>query len=135
MTRLPLVAAAAFALIASGAAGAATPAAQPMAASQTPAAHASVHVGPVVDPDAMKSLNHHSLRAQLSQNLAEAGFTDVKIIPSSFYVRAKNKKGEPVAMVIGPDSFTAVTEVKTQATASEPKTSQGGMQKAKPSKG
>jgi hypothetical protein len=128
MKNLPLAAAAAFALIATGAAQAATPSAQPMAASQTKAAASSTNKGAVVDPDEMKTLNQHSLRAQLRENLSKSGFTDIKMIPSSFYIQAKNKMGEPVAMVIGPDSFTEVTEVKTgspakpQASVTQPQT-------------
>ncbi len=33
------------------------------------------------------------------------------VTPSSFYVQAKDKKGDPVAMVIGPDSFAEVTDI------------------------
>jgi hypothetical protein len=116
MNRLPLAAAAAFALIGAGAAHAAAPSASHMATSQTHMATSQTQAatannkGSVVDPDEMKSLNQHNLRAQLRDNLSKSGFTDIKIMPSSFYVQAKNKKGEPVAMVIGPDSFTEVTE-------------------------
>ena len=116
MNTLSLAAAAAFALAAAGAANAATPATQPAATSQTQAA-TSANQGASADSQSMKSLNQHSLRAELMQHLSNNGFTDIKIMPSSFYIQAKNKNGEPVAMVIGPDSFTEVTEVKTQASA------------------
>ncbi len=33
-------------------------------------------------------------------------------MPSSFLVRAKDKSGNPVMMVINPDSVTAVTEIE-----------------------
>ena len=40
--------------------------------------------------------------------LQQSGFTDVKIMPDSFLVRAKDKSGSPVTMFIGPDSVTEV---------------------------
>jgi hypothetical protein len=47
-------------------------------------------------------------QAKFRQDLSQAGFTDIKIMPESFLVRAKDKAGRPVMMVINPDSFTAV---------------------------
>lgn len=90
-----------------GANAAETPAA---ATAKTPAYAAPV----IADADAMKAadeLHHTNLRQQLQAQLAKAGYTDVKIAPSSFFIRAKDKKGDPVAMVVGPDSFSEVTEV------------------------
>src|SRR5581483_12471388 len=49
------------------------------------------------------------IRQQVQQNLSKAGFTDIKIMPESFLVRAKDPNGNPVMMVINPDSVTAVT--------------------------
>ena len=64
-----------------------------------------------------------SIRQQLEERLTKAGYTSVKVMPSSFFVQAKDKKGEPVSMVIGPDSFTEVTELKAgRASADESKT-------------
>ena len=34
--------------------------------------------------------------------------TAVSVTPASFLIRAKDKQGNPVEMVIGPDSFTEV---------------------------
>ena len=48
-------------------------------------------------------------RQQLQNDLTKAGFTDIKIMPESFLVRAKDSKGTPVMMIINPDSFTEVT--------------------------
>ena len=56
-------------------------------------------------------MNHTNLRQQLQDQLTKAGYSSIKIMPSSFYIQAKDKKGEPVAMVIGPDSFAEVTEI------------------------
>jgi hypothetical protein len=57
---------------------------------------------------------NQSIRQQVKNNLAQAGFSDIKIMPQSFLVRAKDKSGNPVMMVINPDSVFAVTEHKGQ---------------------
>jgi hypothetical protein len=38
----------------------------------------------------------------------QAGFADIRIMPESFLVRAKDRDGNPVMMVINPDSITAI---------------------------
>ena len=48
---------------------------------------------------------------ELRQSLASAGFTDIQVMPQSFLVRAKDKGGNPVMMVINPDSVAAVTAI------------------------
>ena len=58
---------------------------------------------------------HLSIRKQIEDQLTKSGYTAVQVIPSSFLVRAKDKKGEPVEMVIGPDSLTTITEVAPAA--------------------
>jgi hypothetical protein len=50
-----------------------------------------------------------AIRQQITQQLSQAGFTDVHVMPESFLVRAKDPQGHPVMMVINPDSITAVT--------------------------
>ena len=52
-----------------------------------------------------------AIQQRLSQDLQRAGFRDIHIMPESFLVRAKNKDGMPVMMIINPDSVTAITEV------------------------
>jgi glucose/arabinose dehydrogenase len=52
-----------------------------------------------------------SIRQQVMENLQKSGFTDIHIMPESFLVRAKDKDGNPVMMVMNPDSITAVTEI------------------------
>jgi len=63
-----------------------------------------------------QSQNDQSIRQQVKNNLAQAGFSDIKIMPQSFLVRAKDKGGNPVMMVINPDAVMAVTEYKGQTT-------------------
>jgi opacity protein-like surface antigen len=52
-----------------------------------------------------------NLPQEIRAKLKDDGFTDVKVVPGSFIVSAKDKKGEPVTMVIGPDSMMMVTQV------------------------
>ena len=52
-----------------------------------------------------------AIQQKVQKNLQDAGFTDIHIMPSSFLVRAKDKDGNPVMMVINPDSVTAVTAI------------------------
>lgn len=47
---------------------------------------------------------------KLRDDLGKAGFTDITVMPSSFLVRAKDSAGNPVMMLINPDSMTAITE-------------------------
>jgi hypothetical protein len=62
--------------------------------------------GSISAPDANTAAN---LRQEVQQNLSKAGFSDIKIMPESFLVRAKDPNGNPVMMVINPDSIAAVT--------------------------
>jgi hypothetical protein len=55
--------------------------------------------------------NGPTISARLRQSLTQAGFTDVHVMPESFLVRAKDKDGNPVMMVVNPDSVTSVTTV------------------------
>ncbi len=61
---------------------------------------------------------------KLRNDLSKAGFTDIKIMPQSFMVRAKDSQGNPVMMVINPDSVTAITE-QTESTNSASNSTHG----------
>jgi len=50
-----------------------------------------------------------NLRNNLTQMLSKSGYTDIRVAPSSFVVRAKDDSGNPVVMSISPDEFTEVT--------------------------
>jgi hypothetical protein len=52
--------------------------------------------------------SRETLRQQIKSNLEQAGFSDVKLMPDSFLVRARDKSGNPIAMIINPDSITEV---------------------------
>jgi hypothetical protein len=49
-----------------------------------------------------------AVRDRLVQNLKQSGFQDIRVQPESFLVRAKDKDGDPVMMVINPDSMTEI---------------------------
>jgi hypothetical protein len=87
----------------------------------TNAANTPADAKPVIaDANAMKAadeLHHTTIRQELQDKLTQAGYTSVKITPSSFFIEAKNKQGNPVQILIGPDSFTEMTAL-TPATAS-----------------
>ena len=100
-------------------------AAQAQTADKGPVAQNSNAMATADQPDAAKT----NIRQQIQDQLTKSGYTDVTVTPSSFYVHAKNKNGDPVAMVIGPESVTEVTETpmakaatpgatKTQSTSS-----------------
>ena len=59
----------------------------------------------------MNNQANMNIRQHVKQDLEQAGFTNVQVMPESFLVRAKDKQGRPVMMVINPDSITAITEV------------------------
>jgi hypothetical protein len=49
------------------------------------------------------------VQARIRQNLQEAGFTEIQMMPTSFMVHAKNRDGNPVMMLVSPDSIQAIT--------------------------
>lgn len=68
---------------------------------------------------ASKSPSGATIQTQLTQDLDKAGFTHVEVMPESFLVRAQDKEGRPVIMVINPDSVTSLTALN-QATGDKP---------------
>ena len=48
---------------------------------------------------------------QIKKNLQQAGFKDIRLVPSSFIVRAEDQNNNPVMMVINPDSVTALSAI------------------------
>lgn len=56
------------------------------------------------------SAGNMHIAQKLRADLDKAGYTDITIRPSSFFVQAKNSEGNPVTMMISPDSVTALTE-------------------------
>jgi sporulation protein YlmC with PRC-barrel domain len=67
-------------------------------------------------PDKNANEAKANLRDNLAQMLTKSGFTDLRIAPNSFTVRAKDSDGNPVVMSISPDSFAAVTTIDGAST-------------------
>jgi len=97
---------------------------------QTPPAQQSPSPAPQQSPSAAPqqqqggqnaSQNAAQIQDHVRKNLEQAGFTDIKMMPSSFLVRAKDREGNPVMMVINPDSIASVTLQRGSST-----TGQGG---------
>ena len=57
----------------------------------------------------------HSLRQKMTSDLQKAGFSDVQVMPESFLVHAKDSSGNPIMMVINPDSVSEVTSYTSNA--------------------
>ena len=47
----------------------------------------------------------------MKSELEQAGYKDVRITPLSYLVQATDKGGNPMMMVITPNSMTAVTDM------------------------
>src|SRR5262249_51449752 len=45
---------------------------------------------------------------QVKNDLKQAGFSDVQVVPQSFLVRAKDKNGQPIMMLISGNSIMAI---------------------------
>jgi hypothetical protein len=119
--RVALITSAAALLIATGAVAQAPP---QSGASQISPGTSSTSQG--AGPGTMQNQKQPTIRSQIQQNLQSAGFTDIRIMPSSFLVRAKDRDGNPVMMVINPDSFEAVTEVGRPGTQQQGSQQPGG---------
>jgi hypothetical protein len=72
------------------------------------------------------TVNNEGMRQQIVGNLKQSGFTNVKVMPDSFLVQAKDKSGNPMTMLIGPNSITEVSAMNDSGGAAMPAGS-GGM--------
>ncbi len=59
---------------------------------------------------ATSTSSHRGLRQELRMDLEKAGFTNVRVMPDSFLVKAKDRSGQAVAMIINPNSVTEVVD-------------------------
>lgn len=53
---------------------------------------------------------------QIKSNLEQAGFKNIKLVPSAFIVRAEDQNNNPVVMLVNPGSITKVAGPKHQNT-------------------
>jgi hypothetical protein len=65
------------------------------------------------------------IQQDLHQDLTKAGYTDIRIVPGSFLVRAKDQQGNATEMMISPHSMTEVTAVNDSDAATPTKKSEG----------
>jgi hypothetical protein len=91
------------------------------------AASSNAGSAPSSTTNANPQTNGTNLRQQLTNNLQQSGFTDIKVVPESFLVQAKDKSGNPVTMFIGPNSATEVTTVGSNDQASDPDAGKVGL--------
>jgi Peptidase propeptide and YPEB domain len=68
------------------------------------------------------------LPQQIKQKLQSAGYTEVTVMPRSFFVQAKDRQGDPVEIVITPRSMTQVTALNTSEQGNMAGTQPSGMQ-------
>jgi hypothetical protein len=76
-------------------------------------------------PATTAAANMH-IAQKLRADLSKAGYTDITIMPSSFFVQAKNSDGDPVTMMISPDSVTALTEATQRSNSASNSQHMGG---------
>ena len=60
------------------------------------------------NPAPEKAVHDGELSGDMAATLRKAGFTDLEVMPNSVFVRAKDKAGNPVAMVLNPRSMTEI---------------------------
>ena len=102
---MKIVTTAAFALLLAAAGPA-------LAATTTTNTDATPATNPALSTNSPEATN---MRQQMQNDLTKAGFTNIQIMPESFLVRAKDPHGNPVMMVINPDSFTELTTISPKA--------------------
>lgn len=77
----------------------------------TTAAVALSSVAWAASDNANNNQTNLNLRHELTQMLQKSGYTDIRVAPTSFVVRAKDQNGDPVVMSISPDRFAEMTAV------------------------
>jgi PRC-barrel domain len=64
-------------------------------------------------PANTSTISQTPLRDNIRSMLQRSGFSDIRIMPSSFMIRAKDQQGNPVIMSVSPDSVTEISELGT----------------------
>jgi hypothetical protein len=77
-------------------------------------AQTSSNSNPSTPSSVQSNQQTQSLPAEIKNKLTQDGFTNVTVVPGSFVVSAKDKHGDPVMMMIGPNSMTILTAVNPQ---------------------
>jgi hypothetical protein len=69
-------------------------------------AHRPACSAPAPHADGQQPAATPSIEDALRTRLGRAGYTDIEMVPTSFLVRAKDAKGNPVIIEVSPDSAT-----------------------------
>lgn len=67
-------------------------------------------------PSGTANPNSPMTQQKMESDLKQAGFTDIRVVPEAFLIRATNKDGHPVMMMITPDSLTEITHTDSGTT-------------------
>src|SRR6202034_3798141 len=84
-----------------------------VAMAQTPNSPVNTPAAQTSNQNSTQNSASGSLRGHVQDMLQSSGFTDIRMMPSSFMIRAKDKDGNPVVMSVSPDSVTEVSELGT----------------------
>jgi hypothetical protein len=76
------------------------------------------------DKPAIKTDDAQNLPQKIREKLTADGFKDVQVVPNSFLVSAKDKDGNPVMMLIGPNGTTVVKKSKAGPPSGPPSTAE-----------
>jgi sporulation protein YlmC with PRC-barrel domain len=80
------------------------------AMAQTGTTQTPANPAPMAAAGANPAAGQH-MRANLRSMLEKAGFSEIRVAPTSFVIHAKDTEGNPVVMSVSPDSFTEVTDL------------------------
>jgi hypothetical protein len=68
-----------------------------------------------------------AIEQNVQARLGRAGYTDVEMIPTSFLVRAKDPDGNPVMLVLGPETLTGSNDAVSDQESADGGSSSGGI--------
>lgn len=71
-------------------------------------------------PATTESNDNAALTEQIRAKLAEDGYKDITILPTTYAVSATDKTGKPVLLLIGPQSSTILQGTQNPSTAESP---------------
>jgi len=71
-------------------------------------------------PATTESNDNAALTEQIRAKLAEDGYKDITILPTTYAVSATDKTGKPVLLLIGPQSSTLLQGTQNPSTAESP---------------
>ena len=71
-------------------------------------------------PATTESNDNAALTDQIRAKLAEDGYKDITILPTTYAVSATDKTGKPVLLLIGPQSSTILQGTQNPSTAESP---------------